>query len=82
MLTSHPKVDLDRTHLIRYLITAKSGYDRKSETGRMASRILKAMNQVGEDGEHGSVISFQTDSAYFLRFTMVEVQLFLLSALL
>lgn len=82
VLTAHPKIDLDRTHLIRYLITAKGGYDHKSETGKMAAKILNAMNQVGEDGEHGAVISFQTDSAYFLRFTMVEVQLFLLSAMI
>lgn len=82
VLSSHPKIDIDRVQLIRYLITAKGSYDHNSETGKMASKILNAMNRVGDNGERGSVISFQTDSAYFLRFTMAEVQLFLLAAMI
>ena len=74
-----PSIDIDRSRLIRYLVSAKGLHDRSTGIPETAEKIYAAMNRAREVGK---LIRFNTRSAFFLRYTSDEIVLHLLEAMI
>lgn len=74
-----PGIDLDRSRFIRYLVSAEGLNDRKTGIPQEAEKIFAALNRANEVGK---LLSFQTDSPFFLRYTNDETIIHLIEAML
>lgn len=74
-----PSIDIDRSRLIRYLVSAKGLHNRSTGIPEKADTIYAAMNRAREVGK---LIRFNTRSAFFLRYTNDEVVIHLIEAMI
>lgn len=74
-----PSIDIDRSHLIRFLVSSRGLNNRSTGIPQKAETIYTALNRAHEAG---NFVRFNTKSAFFLRYTDSETVIHLIQAMI